>query len=108
PKSERVPLRPPLAISGRIRRRVRGVLSSIWTCPHGQAYNSGQLQAGPQSKRVDEVVTRISGRGAKDRPLFAVGQGRGGTVRHRDFRGASTGCRLWWGSQDQSALREKE
>jgi len=55
---------------------------------HVQPYNLGQSEAGSQSKRVNQVVPGISGRGVKNRLLFAVGQGRWGKVRHRDLRGA--------------------
>src|SRR5436309_1789698 len=44
--------------------------------PYGQAYNFGQTEPSPESKRVDEVIPEIAGRCSKNRPLFAVGQGR--------------------------------
>src|SRR5713101_7491579 len=57
------PVRPPLAISGRILRRVRGALSSYIDFPDVEAYNLRQSKPGPQSKRVDKMVTGIAGRG---------------------------------------------
>jgi hypothetical protein len=41
-----------------------------------------QPLACPQSKRVDEVISGIAGRGTKNRLLFAMGQGWWGEMRH--------------------------
>ena len=51
--------------------------------PNVEAYNFGQSQPGSESKRVDDVIPGIAGRSAKNRPLFAVGQGWWAEVGHQ-------------------------
>ena len=78
------PVRPPLAISGPVLRRFGGSSLGGMDIADGETYDLGQPEADPQSKRIDQMVTGIAGRGAKNRPLLAVGQGWWGKERHRD------------------------